>query len=348
MNLQRLGYITSGVLIVVLLAAPKLSPMVGLDISIVTEMLLFAMAATAVNIMFGYTGLPLFGTAAFFGLGCYGVSLSITYYHAGFVESIIIGLALALVGALLIAWFLLRRRGIYFGLLTIAFGQIFYFIAYRANNLTGGEDGMTFQRPSVRLGPVHYTFHEFGMYYLCLGFFLLTVLGIWYLSKSPFGHTLIAIKQNEIRVRHLGLNSDKFVFVALLLAAGYAGLAGALYALSIMFAFPLELDWHQSGDFFLMTVLGGAGTVWGPLLGALIYVIGKEILSTVTQTWQIYLGSIFIVCVIAFPRGILGTIIWALAARRGGPGPAIVEPGIEATGAVGLAAPGAVAEEASR
>ncbi len=106
---------------------------------------------------------------------------------------------------------------------------------------------------------------------------MLTLLAFWYFTKSPFGHTLVAIKQNEVRVRHLGLNSDSFVLVALLVAGAYAGLAGALYAISILFTFPLELDWHQSGDFFLMTVLGGAGTVWGPLLGALIYVIGKEI-----------------------------------------------------------------------
>ena len=147
--------------------------------------------------------------------------------------------------------------------------------------------------------------------------FLATILAFWYLSKSPFGHTLVAIKQNEVRVRHLGLNSDKFVFVALMLSGGYAGLGGALYALSINFTFPLELDWHQSGDFFLMTVLGGAGTLWGPLIGSFIYVLGKEILSTVTQAWQIVLGGIFIVCVILFPKGILGTAISALASRSG-------------------------------
>jgi branched-chain amino acid transport system permease protein len=312
MRLRVLGYVTSAILILILI-----------------------------------TGLPLFGSAAFFGLGCYGVSLSITYWHAGFAVSILIGVVLALLGSLLISWFLLRRRGIYFGLLTIAFGQIFYFIAYRANRLTGGEDGMTFSRPSIRIGSMHLALHEFAMYYLCLAVFLAVVLALWYLSKSPFGHTLVAIKQNEVRVRHLGLNSDKFVFVALLLSAGYAGLGGALYALSIMFSFPLELDWHQSGDFFLMTVLGGAGTLWGPLLGALIYVLGKEILSTVTPAWQIYLGGIFIVCVIAFPRGILGTIVHALTPR--GAGPRIDEPAMEAAGGIGLAAPAAVPErEGSR
>ncbi|MGH7714692.1 MAG: branched-chain amino acid ABC transporter permease, partial [Vulcanimicrobiaceae bacterium] len=287
-----------------------------LDISIVTEVVVFAIAATSVNVMFGYTGLPLFGSAALFGLGAYGVSLSITYMHAGFALAILVGVVLALIGTLLISWFLLRRRGIYFGLLTIAFGQIFYFVAYRFREVTGGEDGMTFQRPPIHFASIHYAFHETGMYYLTLTIFLLTLLVFWYFTKSPFGHTLVAIKQNEVRVRHLGLNTDSFVLVALLVAGAYAGLAGSLYALSILFTFPLELDWHQSGDFFLMTVLGGAGTVWGPLVGALIYVLGKEILSTITPAWEIFLGGIFIACVIGFPRGILGTMIHWLVARN--------------------------------
>jgi branched-chain amino acid transport system permease protein len=315
MNLARLGYIASAIVIVLLILAPQISPHLGLDISIMTEVVVFAMAAMSVNVMFGYTGLPLFGSAALFGLGAYGVALSIQYMHAGLLTSILIGVGLALFGTLLISWFLLRRRGIYFGLLTIAFGQIFYFVAYRMNNVTGGEDGMTFRRPPLQIGGFEYALHETSLYYLCLGIFLVTLLAFWYLTKSPFGHTLIAIKQNEVRVRHLGLNSDRFVLVALLVAGAYAGLAGALYAISILFTFPLELDWHQSGDFFLMTVLGGAGTVWGPLIGALIYVLGKEIISTITPAWEIFLGGIFIACVIGFPRGILGSVIGMLAAR---------------------------------
>ena len=318
MNLKLLGYVSSAAVIVVMLLAPQISPHFGLDISIVSEVVVFAMAAMSVNVMFGYTGLPLFGSAALFGLGAYGVSLSIKYFHAGFIVSILIGVVLALIGTLLISWFLLRRRGIYFGLLTIAFGQIFYFVAYRMRDVTGGEDGMTFQRPPFHLAGINFAFHETALYYLTLGIFLLTLLAFWYLTKSPFGHTLVAIKQNEVRVRHLGLNSDRFVLVALLVAGAYAGLAGALYAVSILFTFPLELDWHQSGDFFLMAVLGGAGTVWGPLIGALIYVLGKEILSTITPAWEIFLGGIFIACVIGFPRGILGTVIAALVARNGG------------------------------
>ena len=319
MNLQRLGLAASAVVIVVLILAPQVTPFVHLDISIVSEVLLFAVAAMSVNLLLGYTGLPAFGNAAFFGLGSYGAGLSIHYLGAGFALAVVIGVAAAFAGALLIGPFLLRRRGIYFGLLTIAFGQVFYFIAYRMTNVTGGEDGMNFPRPPVQLGSSHFKFDDLAFYYLALIVFLIALAAFWYLVRSPFGHTLVAIKQNEVRVRYLGLNSDRFIFVALLVAATYAGLAGALYGLLIMFTFPLALDWHQSGDFVLMVILGGQGSVWGPLVGAFIYVIGKDIISTITPAWQIFLGGLFIACVLGFPKGLLGTTIAALQARQPAP-----------------------------
>ena len=114
-------------------------------------------------------------------------------------------------------------------------------------------------------------------------------------------------------MRYLGLNTDRFIFVGIVVAAIYAGLAGALYGLLLRFAFPLLLDWHQSGDFILMTMLGGAGTIFGPLVGAIIFVIGKDIISTITPAWEIFLGAFFVACVLGFPKGILGTIGDAIA-----------------------------------
>ncbi|MBV8150355.1 MAG: branched-chain amino acid ABC transporter permease, partial [Candidatus Eremiobacteraeota bacterium] len=261
----------------------------------------------------------------FFGLGSYGAGLSIHYLGVGFFLSILIGVAAAFLGALIIGPFLIRRRGIYFGLLTIAFGQVFYFVAYRMTDVTGGEDGMNFPRPPVTLGPSHFPLHESTFYYFSLIVFLVGLALFWLLVRSPFGHTLVAIKQNEVRVRYLGLNSDRFIFVALLVSSLYAGLGGAIYGLLIMFTFPLILDWHQSGDFVLMVILGGQTTVWGPLIGSAIYVIGKDIISTITPAWQIFLGGLFIACVLGFPRGLLGTAIAALQAR-GAPEEAHEEP----------------------
>jgi branched-chain amino acid transport system permease protein len=257
--------------------------------------------------------LPAFGNAAYFGLGAYGAALSVKYFNVDFVVAVLAGMLAALVGGLILGPFLLRRRGIYFGLLSIAFGQVFYFIAYRYTDVTGGEDGMNFPRPPI--GIIHVAVREASFYYLVLAVFVVCLIAFRTVVRSPFGRTLIAIRQNEARVRYLGLNTDRFIFVALLISATLAGLGGALFGLLINFAYPLELDWHQSGYFVLMMILGGAGTVWGSLVGAFIYVIGKDIISTITPLWQIVLGALFVACVLAFPRGIVGSL---QALRRGG------------------------------
>jgi branched-chain amino acid transport system permease protein len=287
---------------------PWISPLVHLDVSIVSEVLITAVAVMSVNLLLGYTGLPAFGNAAYFGLGAYGAALSVKYLQVHFIEAVLIGTAAGLLGGLLLAPFLLRRRGIYFGLLSIAFGQVFYFIAYRYTDVTGGEDGMNITRPYVGLPSAHVAVNELAMYYTALAIFVLALVAFRTIVRSPFGRTLVAIRQNEPRVRYLGLNTDRFIFVALLIASTLAGLSGALFGLLINFAYPLELDWHQSGYFVLSMILGGAGTVWGSLVGSFIYVIGKDIISTITPLWQIFLGALFVVCVLFFPRGIVGTI----------------------------------------
>ncbi|GAC1411166.1 MAG: branched-chain amino acid ABC transporter permease [Candidatus Velthaea sp.] len=308
MNARRTTLIGALAVAVLLALAPVYLPLVHLDISIVSEVLIFAIAAMSVNLLLGYTGLPAFGNAAFFGLGAYGAGLSIKYFHVHFIEATLIGTLAGLVGGVLLGPFLLRRRGIYFGLLAIAFGQVFYFIAYRFTNVTGGEDGMNFTRPYVGLPSFHVSLRESAFFYAMLVIYLGMVAAFWVIADSPFGRTLVAIRQNEVRVRYLGLNTDRFIFVALLIAATVAGLSGALFGLLINFAYPLLLDWHQSGDFVLIMILGGAGTLFGPLVGATIFVIGKDVISTITPLWQIFLGGLFIACVLGFPKGILGTI----------------------------------------
>jgi branched-chain amino acid transport system permease protein len=315
MNANR--SVLAGLAVLVVLAfGPWIGGVVHIDTSFLSEVLLTAIAAMGVNLLLGYTGLPIFGNAALFGLGAYGAGLSIKDFHAGFVVAILWGVAAALVGALIIAPFLLRRRNIYFGLLSLAFGQVFYFIAYRYSSVTGGEDGMSFARPPLALGPLHGTVKDISMYYVTYVLFVIAIVSFWLIVRSPFGKTLVAIKQNELRVRYLGLNADRFILVGILIAAVYAGLAGALYGLLLRFAFPLLLDWHQSGDFILMTMLGGAGTIFGPLVGAIIFVIGKDIISTITPAWEIFLGGFFIACVLGFPKGILGSIGDAIVRGR--------------------------------
>jgi len=319
MRSGRRAALWGGVAVLVVLAAgPGIGTLLNLDTSILSEVLLTAIGAMGVNLLLGYTGLPIFGNAAFFGLGAYGAALSVKDFNAGFLLALLIGLVAGLVGGLVVAPFLLRRRGIYFGLLSIAFGQVFYFIAYRFSDVTGGEDGMAFPRPPLKLGVLNSSVNETLMYYVIYVLFVAAVVGFWLIVRSPFGQTLVAIKQNELRVRYLGLNTDRFIFVGIVVAAAYSGLAGALYGLLLRFAFPLLLDWHESGNFILMTLLGGAGTIFGPLIGAIIFVIGKDIISTITPAWEIVLGAFFIACVLGFPRGILGTIA-VMVARRNAP-----------------------------
>ena len=294
-------------LAVLLIALPLLMPLVKLDISLGVTVLLFGLAAASVNLLVGYTRMMAFGNAAFFGLGAYGAALFVQYVMPNFLLAIAVGSVAGLIGALVLAPFLIRRRGIYFALLTIAFGQVFYFIAYRMTKVTGGEDGMTVTRPPLRLGSFSMGSHETTFYYyFVLILFCLVMLGLWYVIHSPFGRTLVAIGQNEVRVRYLGLNSDRFIFQALVISGFIAGIAGSLYAMSIEFAYPLLLDWHQSGDFVMMVILGGSGTFWGPLLGSAIYAIGQNVLSSWTHAWQIIIGGLFVACVLLFPRGILG------------------------------------------
>ncbi|HVA37973.1 MAG TPA: branched-chain amino acid ABC transporter permease [Candidatus Dormibacteraeota bacterium] len=320
-NRQTQGLIGSILALILLAILPvklgshSILGLMHLDVSILSEMLLFAIAAMSVNLLLGYTGQMSFGNAAYFGLGAYGAGLSIHYWDVKFIVATLIGTGIAILGAVVVGPFLLRRRGIYFSLLTLAFGQVFYFIAYRANHITGGEDGMSFSRPYLGFPGWHVDVREMSFYYAMLILFVAILIAFWLIVRSPFGRTLQAIRQNELRVRYLGLDTNRFIYVALIVSAAMAGLAGALYGLLIMFAAPLMLDWHQSGDFVMIMILGGAGTIWGPLVGSFIYVIGKDIISTITETWQIYIGALFVICVLAFPRGLFGTILNAIVRR---------------------------------
>jgi branched-chain amino acid transport system permease protein len=301
------------VAIALLALEPLFAFNIKVNVTIVSAALLFAIAAMSANLLLGYTGLPPFGNAAFFGLGAYGCALSIKYLNAHFFTATAFGMFAALVGALMIAPFLVRRRGIYFGLLSIAFGQVFYFIAYRLTDVTGGEDGMGVSRPYLVVPG--FALKETAFYYLSLVVFVISIVAFKAIVQSPFGRTLVAIRQNEVRVRYLGLDSNRFVFVAILISALFAGLSGALSAMLYGFiAPPTSLDWHQSGDFVLATILGGSGTIWGPLIGSIIYVIGRDLISSITPYWQIFLGALFVACVLGFPRGILGTILARIGA----------------------------------
>jgi branched-chain amino acid transport system permease protein len=296
------GALAPSLIGIALLTLPWILPLLHLNISLGTTVLLFGLAAASVNILLGYTGFMAFGNAAFFGVGAYSSALFAQDVSHNLLLAVLVGSLAGMLSAVIIGPFLIRRRGIYFSLLTIAFGQVYYFLAYRWNDVTGGEDGLQIQRPP--LGNI--ALDDSSFYFFTLAVFAVFMFGLWYVIRSPFGLTLRAIGQNEVRARYLGINSDRFIFLALTLSGLFAGVGGALYSMSINFAYPLLMDWHQSGDFVMMVVLGGSGTLWGPLLGATIYALGANVLSTATEAWQIAIGVLFVACVLLFPRGILG------------------------------------------
>jgi branched-chain amino acid transport system permease protein len=303
---RSLDTVGLSLLAILLLGMPLWMNEVRLNVSLGTSLLLFGLAAASVNILVGYTGFMAFGNAAFFGVGAYGSALFTHYIMPdNMIVATIVGAVTGTLSAFILAPFLIRRRGIYFALMTVAFGQVYYFIAYRWSNVTGGEDGFSITRPHL-FGPQSNPMDGAAYYYYVLIVFVAVMAFLWFLVRSPFGLSLRAISQNEIRVRYLAINSDRMIFKALVISGMVAGIAGSLYSMSINFAYPLLMDWHQSGDFVMMTILGGAGTLWGPFIGAIIYTVAANVLSSKTETWQIFIGALFVACVLFFPKGILG------------------------------------------
>lgn len=290
-----------------LLTAPAWMPVVGSYIQLGTQVLVFALTAMALNILLGYTGVISFGEAAYFGLGAYGTGLFLKFVSSSTLLAVLAGLVLGTLAAVLIGPLIMRRRGVYFAMTTIAFSQMFYFIAERWNGLTGGEDGLTgFSRQPIDLGFGPIALEGASFYYFVLAFFAVGAGVMAVILRSPLGHTWTAIRENPRRARYLGLRTERYVWAAFAVAGLFAALGGAMEALLNNFASPQDLYFIISGNFVIMVVLGGMGTFWGPLVGAAIFITAQDYISTMTANWQSFVGVLFIVVVLGFPRGILG------------------------------------------
>jgi branched-chain amino acid transport system permease protein len=261
----------------------------------------------SLNFLLGFTGVLSFGHAAYFGLGVYGVGLTIKYL----VPSTLIGMAVGVIAGAFIGLLIVRLRGIYFAMVTIAFGQVFYFIAYRWNSVTGGDDGLSgWHRMPIDLEftTVDILGNDKAFYYLVLVSFAVAAAIMAALLRSPFGRTLLAIRENERRARFLGIPVDLHIWLSWVISCLFVSLAGTLYALLNNFADPHDLRWDQSGDFVIMAVLGGMRAFWGPLIGAAVFVVLQDYLSSETANWMSFIGLFFVLVVLFFPRGVLGVI----------------------------------------
>jgi branched-chain amino acid transport system permease protein len=304
-------YAADAVIWLLLLTMPWWINYIGGYTQLGTRVVVMALAATALNFLLGYTGVLSFGHAAYFGLGVYGAGLTIKYLLPSTLAAMGVGIVAAIVAAAVIGLLIVHLRGIYFAMVTIAFGQVFYFIAYRWNNVTGGDDGLAgWGRQPINLGLFHLdiTHNPLIFYYFVLFFFAVAIGIMAWLLRSPFGRTLLAIRENERRARFLGIPVDRHIWLSWLISCSFVGLAGTLYALLNNFADPHDLHWSQSGDFVIMAVLGGMRSFWGPLIGAAIFVVLQDYVSTVTQNWMSFIGLFFVLVVLFFPRGVLGII----------------------------------------
>jgi branched-chain amino acid transport system permease protein len=289
--------------LVVTLALPWfVYPPVAMDIAA------WALFAISVDLLLGYTGLLSFGHAAFWGTSAYTTGLIATHAGLPFPVAVLGGAVVAMVLAVPIGYLSVRRTGIYFAMVTLAFAQMVYFIANQWGEVTGGENGL--QGIPKNLGGLTDLINSdaFYFYYAALPLVLLGVFVAWRAVNSPFGRVLVAIRDNPARARALGFDVERYKIMAFVLSAGLAGLAGGVFSISHGFASLQELVWTTSGKVVLITVLGGIGTLWGPAVGAaLVVVLEDQLASSGFEGTGIITGAIFVVIVLAFRHGIWGT-----------------------------------------
>ncbi|HET6518268.1 MAG TPA: branched-chain amino acid ABC transporter permease [Geminicoccaceae bacterium] len=290
---------------------------VGLYSYLGVEVLIWVIFALGFNLLLGTTGLPSFGHGAFFGIGGYTMGL-IQFELApnlwlGLLGSVAVTAA---VGGI-VALFISHRRGIYYALMTIAFGQLFFFIASKWTSVTGGEDGMlNIARLPLDLGLVEISLQgNYALYYLVFALYVATVVLLWRLVRSPFGKVLRARKQNEERVEYLGYNVFLYKWAAFTISCAIAGLAGGLFAMAQQGAYVQVMSLQWSGIVVLMVLIGGGFvSFWGPVVGTILFFVARDVLGSFTETWLLWYGLMFMALVMFKPEGIAG--MWQDLARR--------------------------------
>jgi branched-chain amino acid transport system permease protein len=306
-GLQR--HLALAIIWLILLVMPFWLPYVGGYTELGTRVVVMALAAMALNFLLGFTGVLSFGHAAYFGLGAYAAGMTIKYLVPSTLLGILAGVLVGTLAAMIIGALIVRLRGVYFAMVTIAFGQVFYFITFRWNAVTGGDDGLTgWQRQPLDLGftTIDILGNDKAFYYLVLVFFALGTGAMALILRSPFGRTLLAIRENERRARFLGIPVEWHIWLSFVISCCFVSLAGTLYALLNNFTDPRALRWDQSGNFVIMAVLGGMRSFWGPLIGAAIFVALQDYVSSHTENWMSVIGLFFVLVVLFFPRGLLG------------------------------------------
>ena len=298
----------------ILILLGLIAPYTGAYPIFLMKALCFALFACAFNLLLGFTGLLSFGHAAFFGTAGYAAAYSIKAW--GFPPEI--GILFAVAVAALLGWVIgslaIRRQGIYFAMITLALAQMVYFICLQAK-FTGAEDGLQ-GVPRGKLFGFLDLENDVTMYYLVFAIFMIGFLLIYRTVHSPFGQVLKAIRENEARALSLGYDVDKHKLLAFVLSTALSGMAGATKTIVLGFETLTDVNWPQSGEVVLMTLIGGIGTIFGPVVGAFFIVTLENELADKVGSWvQVIMGAIFVICVLAFRRGIVGELA-ALFGRK--------------------------------
>ncbi|HEY7650837.1 MAG TPA: branched-chain amino acid ABC transporter permease [Methylomirabilota bacterium] len=295
------------VVVILLAAAPLVLPEFWRRF--VTEILIWGLLAMSSDILIGYTGMVSFGHSAFFGLGIYGAAAALlTVRPPNLWLAIVYGLVAAAVVAAFVAYFSTRLRDIYFSITTLVFSQIFYVVIFTWTEVTGGENGLTFRQPALAIpGLFDVRFTPETMHWFVLAVVTASYLLLRRITQSPFGMVLQSIRENEPRTRAIGYHVERYKIVAIMLSGLFAGLAGVLYALQNKFAAPDFVQFFVSGEVVIFNVMGGMGTLVGPVAGAAFFLLLREVFSrVVAEYYLIPVGIIFTLMVIFLPRGLLG------------------------------------------
>jgi len=273
------------------------------------QIIVLMIFAVGYNFLFGYSGQMSFGHAAFYGLGAYGAVLGMQFLTVNPYFGIIAGVLVATAASLFIAKISLYRRGVYFAMITLALAQMMYYVMLNVlSEYTGGEQGAYMPLIDAPLGPLDPMSGGMEFYAFASVFLIGTWLVVRRIVNSPFGSVLIAIRENEQRVNHLGLDTTRFLMIAFAFSGIISGLAGGLYAMLFQFVTPDLLFWSISGTIMLITILGGAGTMNGPIFGVLVFQLLSRWLTDVTPHWPLFFGGLFVLVVLYAPDGVEGLL----------------------------------------
>jgi branched-chain amino acid transport system permease protein len=290
------------------------APLLGSDywVYLISEIMIWGFFAIGFNLLFGMVGLLSFGQAAFFGLGAYCYALLMTMADLPFGVCVLLGVFIPSLFALVLGPLCVRMKEVYFALMTLAFAQLIWAITFKWYGFTGGDNGIQGVPAPAFLDSPTVT------YYMVFGVVYLGMVLCWLIRRSPFGRILSSIKENPERSSFMGINPKRYQLAAFVMSAFFCSLAGVLFVLFQRSIHPQIMHWTTSGDVVLMTILGGYPTFFGSMVGAVIILVIRDLISAYTEYWSVFVGMIILLCVILFPHGILGTLHFWVGSRKKG------------------------------